>query len=65
MSIITYSVAQKNFEGIRDGKKAIVILRKNNENAVLLSEEEYNKTGSDIPLSALLNVSRSCSCSAK
>lgn len=47
MSIVTYSDARKNFKQIldqvHDDKEAVIISRKNNENAVLLSEEEYNR----------------------
>ena len=46
MAIFTYSEVRKNFKKISDkvydDKEAVIIARKNNKNAVLLSEEEYN-----------------------
>ncbi|WP_290770263.1 MULTISPECIES: type II toxin-antitoxin system Phd/YefM family antitoxin [Exiguobacterium] len=45
MSTITYSDARKNFKKVLDqvheNSEAIVILRKNSENAVIMSEQEY------------------------
>jgi len=45
MSTITYSDARKNFKKILDqvheNSEAIVISRKNSENAVIMSEQEY------------------------
>ncbi|MCC9621903.1 type II toxin-antitoxin system prevent-host-death family antitoxin [Thalassospira sp. MA62] len=45
MSTITYSDARKNFKKVLDqvheNSEAIVISRKNSENAVIMSEQEY------------------------
>ncbi len=46
MAVINYSDARKNFKKVLDqvheNSEAIVISRKNGENAVVMSEEEYD-----------------------
>ena len=47
MAVINYSDARKNFKKVLDqvheNSEAIVISRKNGENAVVVSEEEYDR----------------------
>lgn len=47
MSVTTYSNARKNFKSlikqVNEDNDAITITTKENENAVLISESEYNK----------------------